>query len=102
MLGASLLVGVATYLATVRSEEIVSGPGFGHPEPRPASEPSLPGPGSGYAYLRVSTEGPSLRDRVQGFVGLVVLVGLAAAALALAIYQGGHLINVMIESFLGS
>jgi hypothetical protein len=37
---------------------------------------------------------------VQGFVGLVVLLIVGAAALALAAYQLGHIVNVTIERFL--
>ena len=102
-LGVSLLVGCAVYLATVRTETDVPALGFGdEPADASASEGEAPSAGRGYAYLRVSTEGPSLRDRLQGLVGTIVLVALGAAALAFAIYQGGHLINRLIESFLGS
>lgn len=102
VLGLSLLVGGAVYLATVRSEDKVSTLGFGENiEPRP-EETAAPTAGLGYSYLRVSTEGPSIRDRLQGFIGVMVLVGLGAAALAFVIYQAGHIINVVIESFLGS
>jgi len=105
VLGLSLLVGGAVYLATVRTEQQeVSALGFGREAPAPGETETggLPSPGAGYAYLRISTEGPSIRDRLQGFVGVLVLVGVAAAVMALAIYQAGHLINVVIESFLGS
>ena len=103
VLGLSLLVGAAVYLATVRAEHEVPELGFGD-DLSEASPPqgTAPVAGPGYAYLRVSTEGPSIRDRLQGFIGAIVLVALGAAALAFAIYQGGHLINLMIESFLGS
>lgn len=102
VLALSLLVGGAVYLATVRTEGEVSALGFGDDAAPTPAEGSAPSAGPGYAYLRVSTEGPSIRDRLQGFIGLVVLVGIGAAALAFAVYQAGHLINVVIESFLGS
>ena len=98
----SLLVGAAVYLATVRTEGEASTLGFGEDTGRAAAEATVPTAGPGYAYLRVSTEGPSIRDRLQGFVGVVVLVGLGAAILAFSIYEAGHLINVLIESFLDS
>jgi hypothetical protein len=56
--------------------------------------------GMGYTYLRVATSGPSLRERLQGFVGLIVLISVSAALLALAAYQAGHLINETMQHFL--
>jgi hypothetical protein len=43
-----------------------------------------------------------MTDRMLGFIGTIVLVALGAAVLALAIYLGGRLVNLLIESFLGS
>ena len=104
VLGVSLLVGGAVYLATVRREQDVTALGFGGDgdDASEAGAGAAPAAGRGYAYLRVSTDGPSVRDRLQGFVGVVVLVGIGAAVLAFAIYQTGHLINQLIESFLDS
>ena len=98
----SLLVGASVYFATVRTERDVPALGFGQdPETNPAGG-TAPAAGPGYSYLRVSTEGPSVGDRMLGFIGTIVLVALGAAVLALAIYLGGRLVNLMIESFLGS
>jgi hypothetical protein len=58
--------------------------------------------GPGYTYLRVATFGPSARERLQGLVGLIVLVTVSAAVLALAVYQAGHVINQTIGHFLKS
>jgi hypothetical protein len=58
--------------------------------------------GPGYTYLRVATFGPSARERLQGLVGLIVLVTISAAVLALAVYQLGHVINQTIGHFLKS
>ena len=102
VLGLSLLVGGAVYLATVQGEREVSALGFGGDGDQRSEKGAAPAAGPGYAYLRVSTESPSIRDRLQGFIGVVVLVGIGAAVLALAIYQAGHVINLLIESFLGS
>lgn len=94
----SLLVGVAVFVATLRGgRDEEPALGFGT-EAAPDAGPDDPGPG--YAYLRVSTRGPSWRDRLQGLVGLIVLLTAAAAALAFGIYQLGHLINQTIERFL--
>lgn len=96
----SLLVGGAVYAATVRAgREGPAAVGFGAEDAETEGGGS-DGPGPGYTYLRVATRGPSWRDRVQGFVGLVVLLIVGAAALALAAYQLGHIVNVTIERFL--
>jgi hypothetical protein len=102
VLGLSLGVGGVVYVATVRGGRQVSAIGFGGDGEGSFEKGAAPAAGPGYAYLRVSTEGPSIRDRLQGFVGVVVLVGIGAAVLAFAIYQLGHLVNLVIESFLDS
>jgi hypothetical protein len=99
----SLLVGVGAYVVTVRGAPPDASLGFGDDEEeatRPG-DPSRSGdPPPGYAYLRVSTQGPALRDRLLGLVGLVLLVTISMAVLAFAIYEIGHLINRTIEAFL--
>ncbi|MFB3737560.1 MAG: hypothetical protein ACE14W_01170 [Candidatus Velamenicoccus archaeovorus] len=67
--------------------------GFG-PE---AAEQTEPG---GSVYVPLATDETPWQRRVAGLVGLVVLVAVAAAVLAGAIYQVGHLINQTIERFL--
>jgi hypothetical protein len=103
----SLLVGAGVYVVTVRSIGEDTSLGFGDtdgeedPAPQPGERSPLPGdPPPGYAYLQVSTEGPALRDRLLGFIGLVMLVAISMAVLAFAIYQIGHIINRTIEAFL--
>jgi len=103
VLAGSLLIGAGVYLATVRSGHRETSLGFGADAAEAPPEGQGPrAAGPGYAYLRVSTEGPSAVERLQGFVGILVLIVLASAVLALAIYEMGHLINRTIESFLGS
>ncbi len=97
----SVLVGCAVFLGTVRGQGGPPTTGFGEAEPEEALEASEPGaPAPGYAYLQVSTQGPELRERLQGVVGVIVLLGVGAAALAFALYELGHLINKTIEAFL--
>jgi len=99
----SVLVGCAVYVGTIRGQQAPSASGFGEREDETveAVEPVEPGsPPPGYAYLQVSTQAPGLRERLQGVVGVIVLVGVGAAALAFALYEFGHLINETIESFL--
>ena len=76
--------------------------GFGDDPDESLPAGTAPAAGPGYSYLRVSTEGPSAADRLLGLFGTIVLVALGAAALAFAIYLGGRLVNLVIESFLGS
>jgi hypothetical protein len=98
----SVLVGCAVYLGTVRGPGAPSATGFGETsepeEDLEAIEPGAPAPG--YAYLQVSTQGPELRERLRGLVGVIVLLGVGAAALAFALYELGHLVNKTIEAFL--
>ena len=41
------------------------------------------------------------RTRLLGLLGLVALIVLAAALIAVALYQAGHLIRLQFESYLG-
>jgi len=96
----SVLVGCAVYLGTVHGPGAPSATGFGETEEEhlEAIEPGAPAPG--YAFLQVSTQGPELRERVRGLVGVIALLGVGAAALAFALYELGHLVNKTIEAFL--
>jgi hypothetical protein len=97
----SLLVGGAVYAATVRAaREGPAAVGFDGPLSGAEGDGGLDGPGPGYTYLRIGTRGPSWSDRIQGFVGLMILLVVGAATLAFGIYQLGHLVNVTIERFL--
>jgi hypothetical protein len=49
----------------------------------------------------VITTPATLRTRLMGLGGLILLVVMAAAFLALAIYQAGHVINQNLARFLG-
>jgi hypothetical protein len=103
----SLLVGAVVYVGTLRRDQSPSASGFGDEEeveeiPAPATRPGAAsdGPDPGYTYLQVSTQGPRVRDRLAGILGVIVLLGVGAAALALVLYELGHLINRTIEAFL--
>jgi hypothetical protein len=99
VVGLSLLVGGAVYAATMRAGR--EGPtAVGFEGSSAEGEGAAEGPGPGYTYLRVAIRGPSWGDRLQGFVGLVVLLVVASAVLALGIYQLGHLVNETIGRFL--
>jgi len=97
----SVLVGCAVYLGTIRGQQSQSATGFGEGEEEAAPSVEAGAPPPGYAYLQVSTQGPRLRDRLQGVLGVILLVGVGAATLAFVLYELGHLINKTIETFLG-
>jgi len=91
-------------VAETDPEAIGASGALGASADQPVADEPGPAPtaraGPGYTYLRVATSGPSSRERLQGFVGLIVLITASAAVLALAVYQAGHVINQTIEHFL--
>jgi hypothetical protein len=94
----SLLVGSVAYLATLRAGRegpVAVGFDAGEGEPEVRVEP----PGAGFTYLRVATRGPTWRDRLQGVIGLVLLLFFATAALAYGLYELGHAVNLTISRF---
>jgi hypothetical protein len=58
-------------------------------------------PGDSFAYVPVITTPATLRTRLMGLGGLILLVVMSAAFLALSIYQAGHVINQTLARFLG-
>ena len=102
VLAVSLLVGGAVYAVTMRAGHAQpAAVGFEGPGSAPDDEEgSTDGPGAGYTYLRIAVRGPSWRDRLIGFVGLLILIAVATVVLAFGIYQLGHLVNVTIDRFL--
>ena len=96
----SLMIGSVAYLATLRAGR--DGPaavGFDVADGGSDAAGSVEAPGSGYTYLRVATRGPTWRDRLQGLIGLVILLFFATAALAYGIYELGHAVNLTIARF---
>jgi len=59
-------------------------------------------PGDSFAYVPVINTPPTLRTRLMGLGGLILLVLASAAFLALAVYQVGHVINQNLDRFLGN
>lgn len=96
----SVLVGSGVYAATLRAaREGTVAAGFEGRSAESSGEAGVPAAGPGYTYLRVGVRGPSWQDRVVGFVGLLVLLGVSTVTLAFGIYQLGHILNVTIENF---
>jgi hypothetical protein len=56
--------------------------------------------GDGLTYLRVMTEPPSWTERLQGLLGVIVLVVTSAMLLAASVYGVGHIVNSTISRFL--
>ncbi len=65
--------------------------GFGQFEPPPPEH---------LAYVPVSIDPETVRGRLLGLGGLILLVLAAAAVLALAMYQAGHIINQTLARYL--
>jgi hypothetical protein len=99
VVGLSLLLGAAVYSSTMRAGREGGPTAIGFEGP-PGEGDVVRDPGPGYTYLRVATRGPSWGDRLQGFVGLIILLVVGTALLAFGIYQLGHLVNLTIERFL--
>ena len=112
----SLGVGGVVYALSMRaSEEEPITVGFepdelaAPPTPPTALAPAIgetadtaPQPEPGYAYLQVLvTRGPSWRERLQGLVGVLVLLVVGMALVAGSIYAAGALIDRTIQKFLG-
>lgn len=94
----SLFVGAGVYAASLRAgREAPVALGF---ESGGEGGDGLETP-PGYTYLRIATRGPSWKDRVAGFVGLVILLAVATAALTFGIYELGQALVRTIERYLG-
>ena len=117
IIGIALGVGLIAYALSLRDDDDVllgervgsDRPTAGRPEredePRAVgfgpSEGVTTGPGDSFAYVPVISTPPTLRTRLMGLTGLILLVVMSAAFLALAIYQAGHVINQTLARFLG-
>jgi hypothetical protein len=72
--------------------------GFG-PDAAPAEQTPEP---ESFVYVPVlAAAGPRWRTRIGGVVGLMAVVVIAASLVAIGIYQLGHLLNQMLQGFLG-
>ena len=101
---ASIAVGAVVYVVSLRTAE--GGPAAVGFEPAPPAPPEPLGPAGqaplpGYTYLQVEvTHGPSAWERIQGLLGSLALVVMAAVALALSVYAVGALIGRMLRSYI--
>jgi hypothetical protein len=72
--------------------------GFGR-HPAPATGEGQP---ESFVYVPIlASSGPRWQRRIGGIVGLMAAVVIAAAIVAIGFYQLGHLLNQMIQGFLG-
>jgi hypothetical protein len=97
--------GVAAYRVSLRlsGEEPGSDPageGF-----LGGDEASYPGAGSdlpyGYRYAVLGPGRRSWQTRLLGFIGIVLVVCVAAAVLAVTIYEIGHLVRITLDGYIG-
>jgi hypothetical protein len=115
IIGIALGVGLIAYALSLRSEDDLLLAERVRPD-RPRTvrrrregEPRAVGFGPGedaapadsFVYVPVITTPATLRTRLMGLGGLIMLVVMSAAVLALAIYQAGHVINQTLARFLG-
>jgi hypothetical protein len=101
----SLGVGGLVYALSLRaSEGEALAVGFEPDERRaPPLDETTPsaGPEPEYAYLQVLvTRGPSRRERLQGLVGVLVLLVVGMTLVAATFYTAGTLIDRTIQKFL--
>jgi hypothetical protein len=117
----SLFAGGAVYVLTLRTAPRESSVGFGfapealrrrhrrapiaasaETDPEAIDPMSLEPPGAGFTYLKVSTGSPTWQQRVQGLLGVVILVVASSVLLAASVYEIGHLVNSTLSRFLSA
>jgi hypothetical protein len=98
---AALATGLLVFWLTLRSspEEPVSGgevdgDGFLPPKPGTVAAPATDG-----MYVPIVADRRSWQTRVAGFLGLVILVSLAAAGLAFGLYQAGSWVARLLSDY---
>jgi hypothetical protein len=109
---AALAAGLLVFWLTLRSspEEAASVPldGDGFLPPKPpapgstapgSTAPGSTGPGAEGIYVPIVADRRSWQTRVSGLLGLVILVSLAAAGLAFALYQAGSLVARLLADY---
>lgn len=109
----SVAVGYGVYWLTLRTggEEIAPGPEETEPadaaEPAPERVPADDAPpvrtrSQETAYVPVSTARPSWQNRLQGALGLVIVVVVGAALLAFVLVQGFSLLGRLFSNAAGN
>jgi hypothetical protein len=100
----SLAAGAVVYVVSMRTgQDETYAIGF-EPELPMLDEPpgATADPPPGYTYLQVAvTNGPSIRERLQGLLGSLALVVVAMMAVAGALYAIGVVISRVIRAFVG-
>lgn len=94
----SLGAGAIAYVVSMRTGERELAIGF-EPQAEEEHGDAAVRPPTGYTYLRLEiTRGPTIRDRIQGFVGSLALVAVAIVATVGVLWGMGFLIGRLIES----
>jgi hypothetical protein len=98
---AALAAGLVVFWLTLRSSpeeplsDSVDGDGFLPPSPpRPGATQAPDG-----IYVPIVADRRSWQTRVAGFLGLVILVSLAAAGLAFGLYQAGSWVARLLADY---
>ncbi len=100
---AALATGGLVFWLTLRSapEEPrpapVDGDGFLPPKPPVPGRPGAPATEG--IYVPLVADRRSWQTRVAGFLGIVILVSLAAAALAFSLYQAGSFVARLLSDY---
>jgi hypothetical protein len=102
----SLLVATVVYVVSLREPQEEAAPRGFLPEEQVDTgwDPAIAGgvPTEHVTYVPLAVAGRlTLRTRLAGVFGIVVLVACAATALALGLYQAGHIVNQTIAKFFG-
>jgi hypothetical protein len=102
----SISVGLLVYLLSMRTGRSEPATvGFDPAESGPQGSQKDLGTGGappGYTYLQVAvTRGPSFQDRIQGFLGSLVLIVVGTLAVSGMLYGLGVIVSRTVERFLG-
>ena len=109
VIGLALAAGVTVYLLSLRL--LPEQPGGGGSAPGSGFGPegsSIGGASSardlpqGYGYVPLAPGSRSWETRVLGLVGLILMVALAAAIFAVAVYQVGHVVNHLFAHYVNA
>jgi hypothetical protein len=94
----ALATGLVVYRLSLRREGTGSFPATGFGDGATAEDASEIHPA---AYVPLAPGRRSWQTRVMGVAGIVIVVVLASAVLAVALYMAGHAVNEVFKDFTG-
>lgn len=103
VLALAAAAGVVAYRISLRisGDDVVgdpTGPGFLESDEVSSSETDLP---AGYQYAVLAPGTRSWQTRVLGGIGIILLIAVGAAVLAITIYEIGHVIRITLDGYVG-